>query len=235
MSNLSFVIAFSAGLLSFLSPCVLPIVPGFLAYLAGSTSVGAQNRRRNIFLASVFFVLGFATVFALLGVLLNTILAYAAGDVQMWLSRIGGLFIIFFGLALTGLVRIPFFEQEFKINVGTKFSSRYVTAFVFGASFAAGWTPCVGPVLGAIIGLAAASPGSAFALFMVYALGLGLPFLVVGAVAMPLSGLLTRWGKVLHIITVVFGAILIIIGVLVFTERLSAIANLSFIQQCLHP
>ncbi len=233
MNQLSLFIAFSAGLLSFLSPCVLSIVPGFLAYLAGSVGADTARRRSTIFFTSVWFVLGFASVFALLGVLLNTVLAHVAGDVQMWLSRIGGAFIIFFGLTLTGLIQIPFLQQEFKITVKRKFSSRSLTAFIFGASFAAGWTPCVGAVLGAIIGLAAASPGSAFTLFMVYALGLGLPFLVVGFFAMPLAGLATRWGGVLHVITVFFGIILIIIGVLVFTERLSSIADFSLIQQCL--
>src|SRR5579872_2913233 len=180
--------AFLAGLVSFLSPCVLPIIPGFLAYLAGAgvskkadgTNELTQPSRGEIFMNSVFFVLGFAVVFALLGVLLNTVLQSASYMVQEWLARIGGLVVIFFGLFLVGLIRIPFLEREHKIGVKKRFNSRYLTSFLFGLAFAAGWTPCVGPALGAIIGLAVSSPVSAFALLLTYALGLGIPFLIVG-------------------------------------------------------
>src|SRR3989338_8061889 len=156
--------AFLGGLISFLAPCVLPIIPGFLAYLAGSSTAEAGSKRKEIFINGVFFVLGFGIVFALLGVLLNTLLENIAYDVQTWLSRIGGVMIIFFGLYLVRLIRIPFLEREYKFGVKIKLKSRYITSFLFGLAFAAGWTPCVGPALGVILGLAATAPGSAFVL-----------------------------------------------------------------------
>lgn len=232
LSELSIIVALTAGLVSFLSPCVLPIIPGFLAYLAGESSTGERNRL-NTFLASVFFVLGFSSVFALLGVLLNTLLSQVAYDAQIWLARIGGIIIIFFGLYLTGLIRIKYLERDHKVLVKRKFSSRHFTAFVFGAAFAAGWTPCVGAALGAILGLAATAPGSAFWLLLVYALGLGLPFLVIGAFASEAGRFMERFAKAAKYITVLFGAILIVLGVLIFTQKLALLANFGFVERLL--
>ena len=127
MTESLFVGAFLGGLISFLAPCVLPIIPGFLAYLAGASTTEVGSKRKDIFVNSVFFVLGFSSVFALLGVLLNTLLEGIAYDVQTWLSRIGGVMIIFFGLYLVGLIKIPFLEKEYKFGVKTKFKSRYAT------------------------------------------------------------------------------------------------------------
>src|SRR5258708_3232018 len=124
MIDVGIFVAFAAGLVSFLSPCVLPIIPGFLAYLAGSmTETPDRKAKWEIFLNSVFFVLGFSLVFAALGVLLNTVLLAAAYSVQLWLSRIGGVIIIFFGLYLTGLLKIRYLDREHKMAVKKKFSS----------------------------------------------------------------------------------------------------------------
>jgi cytochrome c-type biogenesis protein len=235
--------AFLGGLISFLAPCVLPIIPGFLAYLAGaspstmsagSNSVAdAGSRRREIFINSVFFVLGFGIVFALLGVLLNTLLENIAYDVQTWLSRIGGVMIIFFGLYLVGLIKIPFLEREYKFGVKTKFKSRYLTSFLFGLAFAAGWTPCVGPALGVILGLAATEPGSAFVLLLTYAAGLGIPFLIVGAFTAQAAEFINRHSLGLQYLNVVFGVILLGLGVLIFSQKLSLIANFEFLNTIL--
>lgn len=225
-SNLSLTVALIAGLISFLSPCVLPIIPGFLAYLSGTTLENQNTSARfYTFLNSVFFVLGFAFIFALLGVLLNTVLSNVAYDAQTWFARVGGVIIIFFGLYLTGLIKIGFLEREHKFRVTTKFRSRYVTSFAFGAAFAAGWTPCVGAALGAIIGLAASAPGSAFILLMTYALGLGIPFLIVGFFAGTASNLIIKYARALTYVNLVFGIILIGLGILIFTEQLSRLAN----------
>ncbi len=232
-SNISIGVALVAGLVSFLSPCVLPIIPGFLAYLAGSKMAEAKNHRWEIFLNSLFFVLGFSAVFALLGVLLNTVLSVVAYDVQTWLSRIGGVIIIFFGLYLTGLIKIGFLEREYKFRVVGNFNSRYFTSFLFGAAFAAGWTPCVGAVLGSILGLAASAPGSAFSLLFAYSIGLGLPFLLVGLFAAQASLLINKYVKAAHVVNVVFGALLILLGILIFTENLSRIANFSILNNFL--
>lgn len=233
MLHIPIIFAFVAGVISFLAPCVLPIIPGFLAYLAGASVGESQVKRREIFLNSLLFVLGFSFIFALLGVLLNTILEAVAYEVQRWLSRIGGLVIIFFGLYLTGLLKIPFLERQYTFTVKKRFSSRYLTSFLFGAAFAAGWTPCVGAVLGTILGLAASAPGSAFWLLLAYSLGLGLPFLLVGLFASQATGLIARYGKWLHYVNVVFGAILIPLGVLVFTQSLNRIANFEFLNRIL--
>jgi len=224
--ELSITVAVLAGLVSFLSPCVLPIVPGFLAYLAGSATDQKQEPSRwQLFSASFFFVLGFSVIFALLGVLLNSVLSHVAYDVQLWLSRIGGVIIIFFGLYLLGLLRIKFLEREHKFRVTKQFDSRYLTSFVFGAAFAVGWTPCVGAALGAILALAATQPGATFTLLASYAIGLGIPFLIVGLFASGASRWFSRATKVLKWFNIVFGVILIALGVLVFTQSLSLVAN----------
>lgn len=222
-------VALFAGLISFLSPCVFPLMPGFIAYLAGTSVAEAKNQRKEVFINSVFFVLGFSVVFALLGVLLNTLLEAFAYDAQLWLARIGGIIIIFFGLYLTGLIKIKFLETEHKIEVKRKFKSKYLTSFLFGFAFAAGWSPCVGIILGAILGLAASSPGAAFALLLFYALGLGLPFLLVGLFTAQASAFLHKYAKAFLIFRVVFGIFLIILGVLAFTQKLASIANLEFL------
>ena len=225
--------AFLGGLISFLAPCVLPIIPGFLAYLAGASSTDTGSKRKEIFINSIFFVLGFSIVFALLGVLLNTLLEGIAYDVQTWLSRIGGVMIIFFGLYLVGLIKIPFLEREYKFGVKTQFKSRYVTSFLFGLAFAAGWTPCVGPALGVILGLSATEPGSAFILLLTYALGLGIPFLIVGAFTGQATEFINRHAVGLKYLNIVFGIILLALGVLIFTQKLSLIANFELLNKIL--
>lgn len=232
MNELSIVVAFTAGLVSFLAPCVLPIIPGFLAYLAGASLAESATRRRVIFLHSFLFVVGFSTIFALLGVLLNTVLEAVAYDAQAWLSRIGGALIIFFGLYLVGLVKIPFFEREHTFKVGGV-KSRYLTSFLFGAAFAAGWTPCVGAALGAILGLATAQPGLAFTLLLFYALGLGVPFLIVGLFASQAANVINRYAHILRYVNIVFGIMLIGLGVLMFTQTLNRIANFEFLNRFL--
>ncbi len=233
MNLLSIGVALIAGLVSFLSPCILPIIPGFLAYLAGASLAEAQAKRADIFLNALFFVLGFSFVFSLLGVLLNSILSAVAFDTLTWLSRIGGIIIIFFGIYLTGLIKIPFLEKEYKLSVKTKFGSRYISSFVFGAAFAVGWTPCVGAVLGGILALAATQPGVAFTLLFAYSLGLGIPFLIVGLFAGPAAAWIGKYGKWFNFINILFGIILIGLGVLVFTRSLSLIANFEILNRWL--
>ena len=233
MAEVTIYLAFVAGIISFLAPCVLPIIPGFLAYLAGTSTSNASSNRKEIFLNALFFVLGFSVIFSLLGVLLSTVLSSVAYDAQEWLSRIGGALVIFFGLYLVGLLKIPWLEQEHKMKVKTKFGSRYATSFVFGASFAAGWTPCVGPALGSILGLAATQPATALPLLLAYSLGLGVPFLLVGLFAAQASQAISKYGHLVKYLNIAFGVILIILGILIFTQQLSRIANFEFLNQFL--
>lgn len=232
MLNVGLFIAFAAGVVSFLAPCILPLIPGYISFLAGSR-IDKPVSRTQTFLTSLFFVLGFSLVFAILGVALNTVLSKIAYDVQIWLSRVGGLIIIFFGFYLTGLIKIPFLETEHKIKLNFNLSSRYLTSFLFGAAFAAGWTPCVGAALGAILALAATKPTQAFILLMSYSFGLGLPFIIVGIFTNEVTAIISKVGPVLKYINLIFGIILIIFGVLVFTQTLNLIANFSLLQMVL--
>ncbi|MFC1768467.1 cytochrome c biogenesis protein CcdA [Nanoarchaeota archaeon] len=179
----------------------------------------------STFKASIFFVLGFSVIFSIVGILLQTILSNVGYSVQTWLSRIGGIIIIFFGLYIVGLIKPKFLQREHKLKVTKKFNSSYLTSFIFGAAFAVGWTPCVTAALGAILALAAIKPTSAFILLMSYTIGLGLPFLVVGLFAEQVQTLLSKAGKFVKYLQIIFGILLILIGILVFVNQLSRIAN----------
>ncbi len=193
-----------------------------------------SNNRWTIFLGSVFFVLGFSVVFSILGVLLQTTLSSISSSIQGWLGRIGGTIIILFGLYLIGLIRPAFLERDYKIQIKRKFSSHYITAFVFGAAFAIGWSPCVGAILGAILTLATTQPGNAFRLLIAYSLGLGMPFLLVGLFTEKAQIWINRYSKTMRFLNIIFGIVLIILGLLIFTSQLNKIANIPFATQCLN-
>ena len=236
MAETTLFIAFLAGLVSFLSPCVLPLIPAFLSYLAG-TSVNEirekdPSARTKIFLNTLFFVAGFSLVFAFVGAILNTVLVNVSYDLRIWLGRIGGVIIIAFGLYLIGLLKLPFLDKEHKLKV-RKFKYSYLTSFIFGAAFAVGWTPCVGAVLGSILTLAAISPGSAFNLLLFYSFGLGLPFLVVGLFTSQMTSFIAKAGSWLKYFNIVVGILLILLGILVFTNSLSRIAAIPFLNNIL--
>lgn len=234
MVQLTIFATFIAGIISFLSPCVLPLIPGFLAYLSGtSLDDDSRNSRIIMFLNSVSFVLGFSLVFALLGVLLNTILQDSSYTVQSWLGKIGGIIIILFGLYLLGLIKIPFLEKEHKLAVKKRFSVTYITSFVFGAAFAVGWSPCIGAVLGSVLTLAVSSPGSSFLLLMSYSLGLGIPFLLVGLFSTQAIVLIKKSERFLKYFSLIVGILLLVMGVLVFTNNLNLVANLELLNQFL--
>ena len=229
MVNVTIIAVFFAGLVSFASPCIFPLIPGFLAYLSGTGIDQAKNSRKIMFINSIFYVLGFSLVFSLMGVLLNTVLEHVAYDLQIWLSRIGGIVIIFFGLYLTGLIKIGLLQREHGFKVEKKFGNTYLTSFVFGAAFAVGWSPCVGAVLGSILALAITNPSLGFVLLLAYSVGLGLPFLVVGWFSTETLGLIKKLGPYLKYFNIIVGTLLVILGILVFTQTLSAVSNLAFI------
>lgn len=191
------------------------------------------KKQYTIFLSSLFFVLGFSVVFSLVGILLQTVLVHASSSVQVWLGRIGGIIIILFGLFLLKLIQPDFLMRTHTIAVKKRFRSYYLTSFVFGAAFAVGWTPCVSAALGAILALASVHAGSAFLLLMAYTLGVGIPFLLVGLFTNQAQSLINRAGKIMTYLEYLFGVLLIIIGVLVFTSELSRIADSSFISNAL--
>ncbi len=232
MSEPTFVLGIAAGLASFLSPCMLPVIPAFLAQLAGTSLNVSDLKRRDLLLGTVLFVAGFSTVFALLGVALGAVLQGAATEVLAWLSRIAGAVVIVLGLHLTGLLRLTFLERRYGAHRGTT-RTGYLASFLFGASFAVAWTPCVGPVLGSTLVLATTKPASAFPLLLAYSLGLGAPFLLVGLFPSRAFAFLRRHRKAAARLHVAFGAVLIGMGVLVFTNKLSLLANFQLLNEVL--
>jgi cytochrome c-type biogenesis protein len=231
MTQLSFFISFIAGIISFFAPCILPIIPAFLGFLAGHKV--EETSRWKLFGHSFLFVLGFGTVFSIVGVLLNGILANIAYTAQTWLSRVAGVIIILFGFYLLGLIKPEFLQKEHKFKIH-KFKSRALTSFLFGAAFAVGWTPCVGAVLGSILALAASMPGSAFGLLLSYSLGLGIPFLIVGIFAQEFIGWIQKHTTFLKYFNIVVGLLIVALGVLVFTNQLSLVAgSFSFLNRFL--
>lgn len=225
MTDITIFVAFGAGIVSFLAPCVLPLVPGFLAYLGGiaieKKTPNALTSRFAMLHASAFFVLGFTAVFAVLGIILRGALVQAGPGLQVFIARIGGAIVIFFGLYLMGLVRLSFLERPHIFAIHRKFSSRALASFVFGAAFAAGWTPCVGAALGAILGLAALAPAKTFFLLVAYALGLGVPFLIIGAFAGKIETYLARSFAWIQYVNILFGGVLVWLGALAFTQNIS--------------
>lgn len=236
----SVLISALAGAGSFFSPCILPIIPAFVSYLSGTaiTEIQSQNQtlnstslamkksiRLNIFLNTVYFVLGFSLVFAIMGVVLNSFLANVGTGFQTTFQLIGGAVIIAFGgyLILSMKLRILNFEKRMR-NL-PRFKTTYLTSFVFGAAFASGWTPCVGPILGTTLTLAATSPGAAYNSLLAYSLGLGLPFLITGAFFSQSTKIIRKMVKHLKYFNPLMGAILIVLGILVFTNQLSIIGN----------
>ncbi len=176
-----------------------------------------MEKQEIIFLNSVFFVIGFTVVFAAVGILLQTVLAHVVHAMAL-LREAGGLIIIVFGILLVLSTRyiIPFFNAEHKIHV-KRYENSYLFSFVFGLSFAIGWTPCVGAILGSIYVFAATSPGIGFFLLLSYAFGLGIPFLLVGAFTSKFAGFLQRFKRFLRYFTVGSGLFLVFMGVLVVT------------------
>ncbi|MBV9453578.1 MAG: sulfite exporter TauE/SafE family protein [Rubrobacter sp.] len=233
MPEPTLILAAAAGLISFLSPCMLPVIPAFFAQLVGVSLGVTELKRRDVFSSTVMFVVGFSTVFAVMGVVLNALLHQATTEVLTWLSRVAGVVIIVLGLHLSGLLKVPALDRRYSASPGRRLKPGYLLSFLFGASFAVAWIPCVGPVLGSTLALAAAQPVSAFPLLLAYAFGLGAPFLLVGL--FPSWGFAfikrhRRWAKRIH---TAFGVVLIGMGVLVFTEQLSPLANFEVLTQVL--
>lgn len=231
MAEISFFIAFIAGIISFFAPCILPLIPAFLGFLAGQKV--EQTSRWKLFGHSFLFVLGFGTVFSIVGVLLNSILANVAYTTQTWLGRVAGVIIILFGFYLLGFIKPEFLQREHKFRV-PKIGNRAVSSFLFGAAFAVGWTPCVGAVLGSILALATAMPGDAFGLLLSYSLGLGIPFLIVGLFAHNFISWIQKHSTFLKYFNRVVGLLIIALGVLVFTNNLALVAgSFSFLNRFL--
>ena len=218
-----------AGLASFLSPCMLPVIPAFLAQLAG-TSLDLQ--RRDVLLGTVLFVVGFSAVFATLGVVLGTVLQDVTTEALTWLSRLAGTVVIVLGLHLSGLLRLPVLDRQYSVH-SRALKPGTLASFLFGASFAVAWTPCVGPILGSTLALATTRPASAFPLLLAYSIGLGAPFLLVGLFPSRAFSFLKRHRRAAARVHIAFGVVLIGMGVLVFTGQLNSLANFPLLNEVL--
>ena len=220
MEGVSFVAAFSAGIISFLSPCVLPLVPGYISLISGVSRdemVAGDNPAvlRKVLIHSIFFIIGFSLVFIALGASASTIgqmlVAY-----KVLLYRIGGLIIIVFGLHMTGLLKIAALYQDKRFHNAGKGTSPW-GALVIGMAFAFGWTPCLGPILGAILTVAASQEtvSSGILLLGVYSLGLGIPFLMTSLGVNRFLRFYARFRSHMHKMEVGAGVIMIILGFMI--------------------
>ncbi len=217
---------FAAGIISFLSPCVLPLVPGYVSYIAGQSMADSATSRALIvrvqaLALSTCFVLGFATIFVILGASATT-LGQALISYRYELNLIGGLIVIGFGLFATGLLRLPWLQRDLRFDLALP-GGRPVAAFLLGMAFAFGWTPCIGPVLGAILTASATSATVAegVKLLAIYSLGLGIPFLLVAVFTGGLLARLKSIGRVGRILQILAGSIMVVMGVAIITGQLS--------------
>ena len=218
-------IAIVAGLLSFLSPCVLPIVPPYLAYMGGVsvTDMDADAAaRRRVIVAALFFVLGLSTVFIFLG-MAASVLGRAFLQYQEWFIYIAGVVVMIFGAHFLGVFRIGFLQQEARVDVGDRGGSAF-GAYILGLAFAFGWTPCIGPILGAILGLAASEGDVArgTTLLAFYAVGLGIPFLLVAVFFPRLKGAMAWMRRHMTAIERISGILLLTVGLLMVTGQFTA-------------
>ena len=225
--NVSAGIAFLAGLASFLSPCVLSLVPAYVGYLGGRAA-GSESIARNrwiTFSHGVAFVIGFTLVF-----LLFNIVASALGgilyDVRNWISKIGGLIIIIFGLHMMGIIRIPFLMYDVRVHSSVNQNLGYLSSVLMGVFFSAGWSPCVGPVLGTILTLSA-NGGNLWVgtmLGLAYSAGLAIPFLVAALGIGWVTTILRKYGKIMHYVEIAMGVLMVVIGVLLITGNFALLA-----------
>lgn len=217
-------VALVAGLLSFLSPCVLPIVPPYLAYMGGVSMGELREGRRAAVVPALFFVMGLSTVFLLMGVAASAMGQFFLAN-QEWFGRLSGVVIIALGLHFLGVYRIALLDREARLDAGDRGGSS-LGAYVLGLAFAFGWTPCIGPQLGAILSIAAqgGSMGKGVALLAVYAAGLGIPFLLAALFISRAMGVMNRIKRHMGLIEKAMGGLLVLVGVLLLTNAFSALS-----------
>ncbi|MFK7870929.1 MAG: cytochrome c biogenesis CcdA family protein [Roseobacter sp.] len=213
-------VALIAGVFSFLSPCVLPIVPPYLAYMSGvslNDIQGEGSGRRRAIISAVFFVLGLSTVFLILGFTASAFGAFFLQN-QVLFAQVSGVVIMVFGLHFLGIFRIALLDREARLDAGDKGGSSF-GAYVLGLAFAFGWTPCIGPQLGAILSLAAseASVTRGTILLGVYAAGLGIPFLLAAMFLTRAMGVMNRIKKHMRLIELIMGGLLLVVGLAMVT------------------
>ena len=231
-TDVSYPLAFLAGLLSFLSPCVLPLLPSYVSFITGMSFedlTGEVNRARVRYLTitnSIIFILGFSSIFILLGAS-SSYVGSLLMQYQEWIRIIGGILIIIFGLFVAGILKMDFLMRERKIHLSGR-PAGYIGTFVIGMTFAAGWTPCIGPILGTIL-LYASTKGSAaygLKLLTVYSLGLGIPFFLSALAFNSFLSYSRKLQRYMKVIMLISGLLLIVFGVMLLTNRVRELAGL---------
>ena len=230
-NDISFLFAFAAGFLSFVSPCVFPLIPSYVSYITGISFEDLleggeeKNLTKVCLLNSIAFIFGFTLVFVSLGASSSYVGSFLR-DYKDLIMKVGGLLIIFFGLFVMGVIKLDFINRDKKIHLQEK-PAGYLGSVLLGIVFAAGWTPCIGPILGSILSVAASEGSLLFGveLLLVYSLGLGLPFLIT---SLALNSFIHHMPKVtrhMRIITIISGIVLILIGLLLLTDRFTALSS----------
>jgi cytochrome c-type biogenesis protein len=225
-TSLGLTLSFTAGLLSFLSPCVLPLVPSYITFITGMSLEDVQHARRSALVHALLFVVGFSTIFILLGAG-ATALGQVLRAYETWIARLGGVLIIVFGLYLLGIFDIATFSRERRLHLADK-PAGYLGTLIVGIAFGAGWTPCIGPILGSILTITAGT-GAEFSTGMlhlaVYSLGLAIPFLLAAVALQHFLGFFVRFRSKLIRVQRVSGALMVVIGLLLVTNYFTILAT----------
>ena len=224
-TSLGLTIAFGAGLLSFLSPCVLPLIPSYVTFITGLSLEDVQKSRRAALIHSLLFVLGFTLIFLALGATataLGQLLSYQ----RVWITRVGGVLIIVFGLYMLGVFNVALFSQERRVHIANK-PVGYLGTLLVGIAFGAGWTPCIGPILGSILTYAASSAdvSRGMWLLLAYSLGLAVPFLLSAVAVERFLDFFSRMKRQMGWITRTSGVLMIAIGILMVTNYFTVLAG----------
>ncbi len=231
-ANVTVGLAALAGLASFLSPCVLALVPAYISYLGGrsvTTSGHVLQNRATTFAHGVAFVLGFSVVFVALGAAASLIGAILY-DLRIWISRIGGIVVIVFGLHTMGLIHIPYLDVDTRPQQAPDPGMGYLSSALMGVFFSAGWAPCVGPVLGAVLTLALSSAqlSQGVILLSAYSVGLAVPFLLAALGVGRATEWIRRHRRTIRYVSYATGVLLVIVGVMLFTGTLERLAQFGF-------
>ena len=218
------IIAFGAGFISFLSPCVLPIIPGYISYITGKSLDEIEQNRRIVLLKTITFSLGFSFIFIILGIaasFIGNVLIFFGNELRI----AAGIIIIIFSLNLLGFLNFSFLNQDKRFETGS-YKDNYIFPFLVGAAFAFGWTPCIGPVLGSILALSAteATISKGVVLLSMYSLGLAIPFILSGYYMTVFLNSKKGFGKYYGRVTKTGGVILLITGILILTNQIQVIS-----------
>ncbi len=233
MDNVTVGLAFLAGLASFLSPCVFSLVPAYVGYLSGRSvavnQAGIEPNKLETFFHGIAFVLGFSLIFLTLGLTMSAVggLLY---ELRFWLAKIGGIIVIILGLHMTGLLRLSFLEYDLRPKSNIDRRRGFFSSFLLGITFSAGWSPCIGPILGMILTLAINQGSTAQGMYLLgfYSLGLAIPFLLAALGIGWVTTALKKYNKAMHYIEIGMGVVLIIVGILLFFGVFNTLSQFGF-------